>query len=67
MSRDPHNRFSEKDMGRAMLGTVLFCAASGSGVGVFFESPELGGIIGGFIGIVLGFLLIPGLMRDWQD
>ena len=67
MARDPHNPYSEKDMGRAMLGTILLCAASGAGVGVFFEAPEIGGIVGGFVGILLGFWLIPSLMRDLQD
>jgi hypothetical protein len=67
MARDPHNPYSEKDMGRAMLGTILLCAASGAGVGVFFEAPEIGGIVGGLVGILLGLWLIPSLMRDLQD
>lgn len=67
MPNDPHNPFSEKALGRAMLGTVLLCAASGAGVGVFFEAPEIGGMVGGLVGILLGLWLIPSLMRDWQD
>jgi hypothetical protein len=67
MAPDPHNPHSEKNMGRAMLGTVLLCAASGAGIGVFFEAPEIGGMVGGVIGILLGLWLIPSLMRDLQD
>jgi hypothetical protein len=65
--RDPYNPFDEKALGLAILGTILFCAASGAGVGVFFQAPELGGIAGGLIGIIVGLLLVPGLMRDWHD
>jgi hypothetical protein len=54
-------------MGLAMLGVIVFCTASGTGVGVFFQAPEVGGIIGGVCGIMLGLLLVPGLMRDWRD
>lgn len=54
-------------MGLAMLGTIIFCAASGTGVGVFFEAPELGGFAGGIVGIVIGLIVIPGLMRDMRD
>lgn len=67
MERDPHNPFDDRALGLAMLGTIIFCAASGTGVGVFFQQPEIGGLIGGALGIVIGILLIPTLMRDWQD
>ncbi len=50
-----------------MLGTIIFCAASGTGVGVFFEAPELGGFTGGVIGIVIGLVVVPGLVRDTRD
>jgi hypothetical protein len=67
VSRDPYNPYDEKQMGLAMLGTILFCTASGAGVGVFFQAPEIGGIIGGLVGIVIGLIVVPGLMRDWHD
>ena len=54
-------------MGLAMLGVILFCAASGAGVGVFFQAPEIGGIVGGIVGIIVGLVVVPGLMRDWRD
>ena len=67
MSRDPYNPYDEKQMGLAMLGVIVFCAASGTGVGVFFQAPEIGGMIGGAVGILAGLIVVPGLMRDWRD
>jgi hypothetical protein len=54
-------------MGLAMLGVILFSTASGAGVGVFFQAPEIGGIVGGIVGIIVGLIVVPGLMRDWRD
>lgn len=67
MSRDPQNPFDDNALGLAMLGMIIFCAASGAGVGVFFQEPEAGGLIGGTTGLVLGLWLVPSLMRDWKD
>lgn len=67
MTRDPHNPFTERAIGLALLGTILFCAASGAGIGVFLQEPELGGLVGGAVGLVAGIWLIPPLMRDWLD
>jgi hypothetical protein len=67
VSRDPYNPYDDKQMGLAMLGVILFCAASGAGVGVFFQAPEIGGIVGGIVGIIVGLIVVPGLMRDWRD
>lgn len=67
MSRDPYNPYDDKQMGLAMLGVIVFCVASGAGVGVFFQAPEVGGIVGGIIGIIVGLIVVPGLMRDWRD
>ena len=67
MTRDPYNPYDDKQMGLAMLGVILFCVASGIGIGVFFEAPEIGGFAGGVVGIVLGLIVVPGLMRDWRD
>lgn len=65
--RDPYNPFSDRAIGLAMLGTILLCAATGAGVGVFFTEPELGALAGGFLGILGGLWVIPSLMRDWRD
>lgn len=67
MTRDPYNPYDDKQMGLAMLGVIVFCAASGTGVGVFFQAPEIGGFVGGVVGIILGLIVVPGLMRDWRD
>lgn len=66
MSDDPRKQFNEKAAGRMMLGTILFCLLIGAGIGVFVEAPYLGAFIGGFIGIAVGFWLVPRLMRDWH-
>ena len=66
MGEDPNQHFDERAAGLAMLGTILFCAAVGGGVGIFFEQPVIGAIGGALIGILLGFWLVPRLMRDWD-
>jgi hypothetical protein len=65
-ARDPRNPFDERDVSRAVLLTVLVCAASGAGVGVFFEQPAIGGIAGGVLGVLVGALVVPRLMQDWD-
>ena len=47
-----------------MLGSVLFCAIVGAGVGTFFVQPVLGGLTGAVLGILLGFWLVPNLIRE---
>jgi len=64
--RDPRNPFDDRAMGLAMLGTILFCAATGAGIGVFFEQAAIGAIAGGVVGIVAGRPLLAGLLRDWR-
>ena len=66
MGQDPEHQFDERAAGLAMLGTILFCAAVGGGVGIFFEQPVIGAIGGALIGLLLGFWLVPRLMRDWD-
>ena len=67
MDNDPHHRFDERAAGLAMLGTIIFCTIIGAGVGVFYEVPVFAAIAGAVIGIVLGWWLVPRLMRDWVD
>lgn len=67
MTEAPRSEQTEKAMGLATLAVVVFCAASGTGVGVFFQAPEIGGIVGGIVGIVIGLVVLPGLMRDFSD
>lgn len=67
LDHDPYNPFSEKSQGLATLGTLFFCVSSGTGIGVFFEKPEIGALAGGVIGILAGVFLLPALLRDWED
>jgi hypothetical protein len=50
-----------------MLGTVFFFVVTGLGVGAFVQSPIIGGLGGGVLGIAVGILLVPPLMRHWRD
>lgn len=47
-----------------MLGSILFCAIVGTGIGTFFVQPVIGGLIGAVVGIVLGLWLVPNLLRE---
>ncbi len=68
MSHDPHEheQFDDRAAGLAMLGTIVFCVVVGGGVGIFFEQPVIGAIGGAAFGILLGFWLVPRLLRDWE-
>lgn len=65
MSRDPDHPYDERAAGLAMLGTIIFCAVIGGGVGIFFEQPAPGAIGGAILGILLGLWLVPRLLQDW--
>lgn len=67
MTRSPYEPPNERALGLAALGTIVLCAASGAGVGVFLREPELGALAGGAAGIVLSVLVIPHLLRDWRE
>jgi hypothetical protein len=67
MAQDPDSESRDhRNAGVAMLGTVLFCAATGMGIGVFFREPVIGGLVGIAVGIVLGIWFVPALMREFQ-
>lgn len=59
-----HEHAHHKTAGVAMAGTIIFCTLTGAGVGVFTEQPLIGALIGGAFGILLGFWLVPRLLRD---
>lgn len=67
MRTDPHQPFDDRATGLAVLGTILFCALSGAGVGVFVEQPAIGLVAGGVVGIVAGLWLIPALINEFRD
>lgn len=58
--------FDDRLAGRIMLGSIIFCAIVGLGVGTFFVQPVIGGMIGAVVGIALGLWLVPNLLRE-QD
>jgi hypothetical protein len=64
LNRDPEQPIDHRAAGLAMLGCVLFCAATGMGIGVFMRSPVIGALIGGAAGIGVGVWLVPGLLRE---
>ena len=47
-----------------MLGSIIFCAIVGTGVGTFFVQPVIGGMAGAVLGIGLGLWLVPHLSRE---
>ncbi len=47
-----------------MLGTILFCAMVGIGIGVFFIQPYMGGLIGAVLGILIGVWVVPNLLTE---
>ena len=65
-SPDPQNS-NDRAAGLAMLGSIVFCAATGMGIGVFFASPVIGGLAGGAAGILIGLLVVPGLLGDGRS
>ena len=64
MDYDADNRHENRAKGLSMLGTIAFCAATGTGIGVFLVQPALGALVGTAIGILIGIWLVPALFRD---
>jgi hypothetical protein len=56
--------FDDRVAGLVMLGTILFCAMIGIGVGVFFVEPYTGGLIGAVLGILIGVWVVPNLLTE---
>jgi hypothetical protein len=50
--------------GFLLLGTIVFCAAAGAGIGSLIGAPELLAVLGGFIGVGLGFRVVYTRFRD---
>ena len=56
--------FDDRVAGLVMLGTILFCAMLGIGIGVFFIEPYVGGLIGTLVGILVGVWVVPNLLTE---
>jgi hypothetical protein len=65
-ARHRHERQPSHDRtaGLVMLGTILFCTMLGIGIGVFYIEPNIGGLIGAFLGIVIGVWVVPNLLTE---
>jgi hypothetical protein len=44
--------------GLMLVLTIAVCAALGAGLGALAGVPELAGLAGGFVGLLLGFALV---------
>lgn len=50
--------------GFMLLLTIVICTAAGIGLGALAGAPELVGIAGGFVGLLLGFALVYARYKD---
>ena len=50
--------------GALLIGTILSCAAVGLGIGLVLGVPALLGLVGGFIGVGVGFWLVYDRFKD---
>ena len=47
-----------------LLLTIVICAGAGVGLGTLVGAPELIGLAGGFVGLLLGFALVYARFRN---
>jgi hypothetical protein len=50
--------------GALLIGTILACAAVGLGIGVLVGAPALVALVGGFVGVGVGFWVVYERFRD---
>jgi hypothetical protein len=50
--------------GALLISAILSCAAVGLGIGLVLGVPALLGLVGGFIGVGVGFWLVYDRFRD---
>ena len=50
--------------GALLIGTILACAAVGLGIGALIGLPALLGLVGGFVGVGVGFWVVYGRFKD---
>lgn len=50
--------------GALLIAAILACAAIGLGIGALVGAPAALGIVGGFVGVGVGFRLVYGRFRD---
>jgi hypothetical protein len=49
--------------GALLIASILACAAVGLGIGALIGAPAALGIVGGFVGVGVGFRLVYGRFR----
>ncbi len=47
-----------------LLLTIVICASAGAALGALAGVPELAGLAGGFVGILLGFAVVYARFKD---
>ena len=50
--------------GALLIGTILACAAVGLGIGLALGAPALLALVGGFVGVGVGFWVVYDRYRD---
>jgi hypothetical protein len=50
--------------GALLIASILACAAVGLGIGALIGAPAALGIVGGFVGVGVGFRLVYGRFKD---
>jgi hypothetical protein len=50
--------------GGLLIGAILTCAAVGLGIGALLGAPGLVALVGGFIGVGVGFRLVYDRFKD---
>ena len=58
MSRTPAKEAA--GAGALLIAAILLCAAVGLGIGALIGAPAALGIVGGFVGVGVGFRLVYG-------
>jgi hypothetical protein len=62
--RSDRPRASPAGAGALLIGTILTCAAVGLGIGVLVGAPALVALLGGFIGVGVGFRVVYDRFKD---
>ncbi len=64
MSERPRGRTDAAAAGALLVGTVVFCALAGLGVGALVDASAPLAILGGAVGLVAGFWIVYSRYRD---
>ena len=62
MSREPAR--AAAGAGALLIGAILTCAGVGLGIGALIGAPAALGIVGGFVGVGVGFWIVYRRFKD---